>query len=450
MTKRELPAKPTHYFRLFCVLSLLLILRLSSPTSAVAYLLLAGYALRGPSYVIHALVGSWLLTLTNSGIFPDVPAASFLRYVVLFASAGSVLFRATHDRKNTKNTILLATGLLSALILIQVIFVSDILLPFVLKLVAWSTGVVTLLAAWGRLSSDEKTKVMNEIYVVLSALVFISLPLLFSGLGFFRNGRGFQGFMNHPQAFGITAGLLATWALARAVRLERPLKWHVFVAVMSLACVILSQARTAFFAMAIAISLSTVLFVWLDRKKMGAGGRVDKNNGGVLALALFGLGIGAILTDGGGLFNTFVAKSQNAGGSSIGEAYSTSRGFLVDRMIMNIYTHPWTGIGFGSPSNLSDFIIELDPVFGLPIGAPIEKGVGPVAVLEELGIVLTAVFVLWLAMSLRAAWKSGYVPLTLAIFVLCTNLGEYTFFSLGGMGLLLMIVFTGSIREATK
>ncbi len=69
------------------------------------------------------------------------------------------------------------------------------------------------------------------------------------------------------------------------------------------------------------------------------------------------------------------------------EAYDLSRGSLIDEMWQNITEHPLAGIGFGIGSDPSEMEIERDPVFRLPIGAPIEKGVLPIAVVEELGII---------------------------------------------------------------
>lgn len=84
--------------------------------------------------------------------------------------------------------------------------------------------------------------------------------------------------------------------------------------------------------------------------------------------------------------------------------------------------------------------VKRDPVLGLPTGASIEKGVAPLMVLEEVGV-LGALFVaLWLLRLLRSAARSGLAPFAVCMTVLLLNMGEATLFSAGGMGLLPMIL----------
>ena len=72
---------------------------------------------------------------------------------------------------------------------------------------------------------------------------------------------------------------------------------------------------------------------------------------------------------------------------------------------------------------------------GLILSAPIEKGVLPVMVLGETGIVGATVF----AMFLLSFWVNGskmklYMSIAMLVVFLATNMGEATFFSPGGIG----------------
>ncbi len=122
------------------------------------------------------------------------------------------------------------------------------------------------------------------------------------------------------------------------------------------------------------------------------------------------------------------------------EAYDRSRGSLIAQMRENIYEHPWTGIGFGVASDPSTMLINHDPVFGLPVGASVEKGVAFVAIVEELGILGAALVGLWVFALLRGAARSGIAPFAVVLTILFLNMGESTFFSPGGFGLLSLLL----------
>ena len=124
---------------------------------------------------------------------------------------------------------------------------------------------------------------------------------------------------------------------------------------------------------------------------------------------------------------------------TIAEAYDKSRGGLIDKLITNIEEHPFTGIGFGIASNPFEMIIERDPVIGLPVGAAIEKGVLPLAVVEELGFIGAFLVFMWFWMVVKRAGLRGFTPLALTTTALLLNMGENTFFSPGGFGGLLLI-----------
>ena len=86
-------------------------------------------------------------------------------------------------------------------------------------------------------------------------------------------------------------------------------------------------------------------------------------------------------------------------------------------------------------------VISVDPVLGLPVGAAIEKGVLPLAVVEELGIPGALAVLAWIWLLVRRSIKgAGLVPLALLFTALLLNMGEMMLFSPGGMGLLMLVV----------
>jgi len=118
--------------------------------------------------------------------------------------------------------------------------------------------------------------------------------------------------------------------------------------------------------------------------------------------------------------------------------------------VENIEADPFIGIGFGIPSFAADLIIERDPLSGLPLSASIEKGVLPVAVLEELGVVGFVAFVGWLMLLFRVILHRGFAPLSVVITILMINLGESTLFSPGGMGMLSLVLIGWAVTHTRQ
>jgi hypothetical protein len=119
-------------------------------------------------------------------------------------------------------------------------------------------------------------------------------------------------------------------------------------------------------------------------------------------------------------------------------------------MIENIRKHPMTGIGFGIASDPDQMEVGRDPIFNLPVGAPIEKGIMPVAVVEEVGIPGALIVAGWFVLLLRRAARGGIAALAVASTVLFLNLGEANIFSPGGMGLLEIILLAHAMSEPSR
>jgi hypothetical protein len=78
---------------------------------------------------------------------------------------------------------------------------------------------------------------------------------------------------------------------------------------------------------------------------------------------------------------------------------------------------------------------------GLVLTAPIEKGLLPIMVLGETGIVGITCFIIFLMSFYSGAMrKKLYITMAMFTILLSTNIGEATFFSPGGMGGLLWTI----------
>lgn len=410
------------------------------PAASLSYVLVALYALSGRAQAIQGLALSWLFTFLSPGIAAEAAASSVGRYAVLAAAAGSVFLRNYFPGSRRRvSWPVVATVLLGAFLVMHSLLFSPIVDVSVLKAVSWVLATVTLLDAWSSLSAQERDRLMRQLTGGLMLLIIVSLPLLVSPLGYLRNQKGFQGVMSHPQAFGPTMALLGAWAFARLIAIPKPAWTLGLVAVGCLAMVLLSESRTAGLAMILGLATAMAISAVSGRPNSSALPGLRSRR----VQLMFGtLVVGALLAGPslGSLIGAYFEKRGSAGG--IAGAYEASRGFLILRMWRNIREQPLQGIGFGIASVPEKMVVDRDPILGLPAGAAVEKGVMPLAVLEELGALGFVVVSLWFLMVFRRAARGGVVPLALSVTILLLNLAESMFFSPGGMGLLLLILLS--------
>jgi O-Antigen ligase len=423
-------------------------LRLASPATAdLSYFALAGYALRGRSEAVQALFLCWLFMLLNPAIAPESQLASVARYVVILAACASVLMRSSLvmrrerlQRPPRRNVMLGATVLLGIFLFYHAILFSAEPMISLLKSISFTITMATLISAWSGMSEASRSKTTRFVFGGLCIVVAASLPLLVLPIGYLKNGTGFQGVLSHPQAFGVTLALIAAWLGGQffVSRHLSILQWLVLAACPVL--IILSQTRTA--AGGLVLGLGASLLAMIAFSPRGSNrwkrSRIELLFFGAMALAVLA---GPFLAD---RAQDFLLKSGRGNISDLTESIQASRGSLFEAMIENIRKHPMTGIGFGIASDPSQMEVGRDPIFNLPVGAPIEKGIMPVAVVEEVGIPGALLVAAWFVLLLRRAARGGIAALAVASTVVFLNLGEANFFSPGGMGMLLLILASWS------
>lgn len=414
----------------------------SAPTANLSYVLIAIYALLGRGHAIRSLVMSWLFTMLNPGIAPQASTGSVGRYAVLFGAAASVLIHSgflsgrPQMRPFTLSTILLGLFLIGHSLLF-----SPIVDVSVLKALSWTLAMTTLVSAWAGMSSSEFRNLEAELFWILVFSLLFSLPLSVFSVGYLVNGTGFQGIFNQPQVFGPTIAILFAWILTRMFGEYRTSWYIIALSGISIFSILMSEARTAGLAVVAALGLSAFLVSIFSGQTIGRmlPGLRSARIWMVLGMVLVGgVALAPRISD---AVNHYITKSGRSSAASLTEAFDRSRGGLSRAMLQNITEQPWTGIGFGISSDLVRMKIVRDPIFGLPTGASVEKGVAPLMILEEVGI-LGALFVsLWLLLLLRSAVHSGLGSLAVCLTALLLNMGEATLFSPGGAGLLSMILF---------
>lgn len=407
----------------------------SSPTATISFVLLAIYALTGRRQAIHALVLSWLFLMLNPAIAPNPSATSLLRYMVLFSAAASVAIRSDFFKRRARiKKVTAMTCLVGLYIIVHSLLFSPEPVISVLKGTSWFVAMITSLAAWGGMDPQERKRIAQEIFVILAAIAIACLPLLSTGYGYMPRTSLFRGVLGHSQALGPTLALLSAWSIALYMQSTRSLLVLLFA--LALMLVFLTGARTALVATLLGVVGASFLTSWLGRRPLLHVLPALKK-ASPLILTVIGLFISIIFIDGIGVrIDEFFNKGRQY--ASILDAYDDSRGGLIEKMLQNITTYPMTGIGFGIASDPESMVVER--VGGIPISAIVEKGVTPVAVLEELGIPGAILAALWLWSLIRSSARAGLAPLSVFLTIIALNMGEATLFSPGGMGLLSIVL----------
>lgn len=429
------------------ILGTALSLRLaSSDTVGFSYLLLAGYALTGSAQSIQALAMSWLFAMLSEGVAPLASDVIWARYLVIAGAALSVLLRnALSKRPSSISLPVLHSLALGVLLIFHSMMFSPIPDLSILRALLWTTVMITLLSAWAGLDYQARERLEQQLFGSLVILVLVSLPLAFTDIGYLRNGIGFQGVLNQSQTFGPVVAIVGAWAAGHLLGIAHPRWRDVAFLGLCFVLVVMSEARTAGMALVLGLASAVLVspgIVGIPARLLMPGLASGRLRALGLIAAISVVAAGPALSD---RLNDFVYKRSDSVG--LLEILDSSRGGLVQAMIANIEEEPFTGIGFAIASEPLSMVIDREPILELPISGTItiEKGVLPIAVLEELGVFGFLMVTIWVGLMIRRGAKAGVVAFAVMATLLFTNLGESTLFFPGGLGLLILILLAWAV-----
>ena len=242
----------------------------------------------------------------------------------------------------------------------------------------------------------------------------------------------FCGITNHSQALAPLLSITIGWVLCDMLLLERRFRWiHLLIILCALPLVYMTRSRVGL------LSVTTALFVscFYAAKKVTLPQRVRSHlnmgiwlGGSVLLVTV----IVVQLTSGS--MSQWIRKTSDVEGDrrTLSEALTASRLGLLDQSLYEFRRNPMFGSGFQVAEYTHDLVRSNK---GFVISAPIEKGVAPVMVLGETGIVGEICFLLFLTTFIGTCLRRKYfVTVSLFMVLLMTNMGEATIFSPGGIG----------------
>lgn len=258
----------------------------------------------------------------------------------------------------------------------------------------------------------------------------------------------FNGVTWHSQTLGPAVAMLNAFVLSDylcSFKRKNTLYRVLLISVPVL--VYMSSSRTAFFAYVISI-LSTVFFFMGERRVAASKrSRILMNVVfAVLAAFLFLV----FRPHGMERLEAFLRKTQEIEnmdrGESLTDSIMKSRMGLIEQGMENFRESPMIGNGFQVSKAMEEYDMSET---GLLLSAPIEKGVLPVMVLEEGGIIGGVLLIAFLV-ALYVKYQKLQFTCFLSTFTvfLVLNSGEASFFSTsGGGGILWMICFCAMLMD---
>ncbi len=432
-------------------LALIALRLVGGPGAYAAFGLLVLYAFRGPTESLKALFLSWLLSHLNPGISAMPPNVELLRIGILLAALSTTIFATFRSR----NALLLGRTVSAFVVFGGFVILHSLVVSYapdvsILKATLYLIMTLTLAVAWfsNRVDVD---RLQGWMFFWLAAIVFASAPLIFTGLGYFVNAKGFQGILNHPQVFGLTMALTAAWAGGRILRFRSFYILDVVLAGLIMLFLLLSESRGAMLAASAGLIFSFLLAQGFKiRPALNALRNLQHKR--VAFLMVCALFTGALFFDkvSNLVERTIAKRTDNA---TISSAFGASRGRLIAASMQNFYDNPVLGIGFGVATKPEEMKVKRDPFLGLPISAPIEKGNMYSAMLEEVGFAGSLLFAGLLLTLLGSIMRSGQLEMIWIFFVgLMVNVGEAVLFSPNGIGMLvwILILMAASARTTQQ
>lgn len=407
---------------------------LGSAVTTITYIGLIFYAVLSNEASIKALTMGMILTFLNPGIFPGSDYVYLLKWILLFSAASRIYINRLISYKKISTWIIYlfifcAFSLLFSLINSYAIFVSCA------KIIIFFVGASCIYLGFKHTSSISWN---SWFYTFFSAILISSLPLLPLSVGYVKNSSGFQGILSHPQTYGVYMVVPIMWLTGRWLVNKKTSVIFKIIILGGWITIFASRARAAILAAVLGI-LFTVVIAFFKRPSWNKSLLIMTRKP-VFIVIIFLVIIVMIFP--GNIAKEAVENFIYKNPGSIYENIYHSRGFLIKRSWENFKKSPLIGTGFGVASIGQNMGIKRLKFMDIPISAPSEKGFLFSALLEEVGIIGTFLFLLFLFKLMEPIVKYGDLPsmwlFACAFFV---TFAEMAFFSFGGLGMHIWLCF---------
>lgn len=247
----------------------------------------------------------------------------------------------------------------------------------------------------------------------------------------------FCGITNQSQALAPLSACAFAFTACDMLFVERKFRMpHVVLLVLALPVLYMTRSRLALLTLVAAMVI--IIFYTARQMQMRADVRARLGQG-VFLFLIFAFSLAVISQIRSGAMSEWIRKTSDIRDDkrSWSEALTSSRMGLIGESMEDFRRNPMIGMGF----QVAEYTRNKTHGKTFVISASIEKGVLPVMVLGETGILGTTFFILFLAtFYYTCSRRKYYITITLFSVFLVTNMGEATFFSPGGGGGFLWMV----------
>lgn len=248
----------------------------------------------------------------------------------------------------------------------------------------------------------------------------------------------FNGLTMHSQMLAPVVSMLAAWVLCDMLLVaQRFTALHTVILAVSPILLYLSRSRGGFFTFVVVMFLTG--FVCLPRA------RISRRHRNQLTMAFVGIIVamaigGTVMEIRDNTFSKWLRKTEDvrSDSRSLSEAVTSSRMDLIQANMEDFYRNPLLGKGF----QVAPYLIDAYKAGQITwFSAPVEKGVTPVVVLGETGILGGIVFVVFLVTFYKTCIRRRYLALmNLFTCLFVANLADSTMFSPAGLGGFLWVI----------
>ena len=309
----------------------------------------------------------------------------------------------------------------------------------ILKLISFYSTTSVIVLAFSMINDTKKiTSWMMSMGFVGIFHSFIIL-IFFKNYGIWSTHQGgelFSGAFLHPNTTGtVLIPFLILYLYESIMSKSNGLKKYYYPSLVAVIIMLiyLSKARgtLAGFFIAILITIIVAFFSKNMKKEMKF---ILNSNFYILLFLMFTALV---------FFSTFqqmiselILKGTIYDSSDLSSIFLASRGGFILASFQNFLSNPFFGIGFGVPSIIEYSNIVYDPIFNLPISAPVEKAFFFSALLEEMGIIGTLIFLIFYFKMTMVFYKkiNLFFLLLLYFSILTLSIFEFYFFSMGTLG----------------
>ena len=244
--------------------------------------------------------------------------------------------------------------------------------------------------------------------------------------------RLFSGITVHSQFLGPMLTCIAGWDICDMIFVEKKFeKLHLIMLFVIPIMMYATRSRAGFLSFAVLLVL--LYFYCLEHVRMRNDVR-SKINAGMLGLLILMITLTIIAEVRNKAISRWLRKTDLVAEDqrSLSEALTASRQSVIFQNMRDFRRAPLLGSGFQvAPEHQ---VLYKEGYISL-FSAPVEKGLLPLMVLGETGIIGATVFAVFLIMFYVSCSQKGYyATITLFTVFLSTNMAEATFFSPGGGG----------------